>query len=168
MKKNKQTNIVFTTTPLMIGEPIHLNNPARGAKTIEDLIPVLPTKKPKDYFFFILRFHRKISILKIWKLNLRRHGMSTNIDMVKSIFGEVFEWIADYYWSIDKTPEHSFDEIKDAYNAAEKEFNNSGIDKDVITVYYLSELEQMFKIIANQDEERRAIDQIRILTSHKN
>lgn len=24
MKKNKQTNIVFTTTPLMIGEPIHL------------------------------------------------------------------------------------------------------------------------------------------------
>lgn len=52
MKKNKQTNIVFTTTPLMIGEPIQLKNPARGAKTIEDLIPVLPTKKPKDYFFY--------------------------------------------------------------------------------------------------------------------
>lgn len=51
MKKNKQTNIVFTTTPLMFGEPIQLKNPARGAKTIEDLIPVLPTKKPKDYFF---------------------------------------------------------------------------------------------------------------------
>lgn len=52
MKKNKQTNIVFTTTPLMFGEPIQLKNPARGAKTIEDLIPVLPTKKPKDYFFY--------------------------------------------------------------------------------------------------------------------
>ena len=52
MKKNKQTNIVFTTTPLMIGEPIQLKNPARGAKTVEDLIPVLPTKKPKDYFFY--------------------------------------------------------------------------------------------------------------------
>lgn len=36
----------------MIGEPIQLKNPARGAKTIEDLIPVLPTKKPKDYFFY--------------------------------------------------------------------------------------------------------------------
>ena len=92
--------------------------------------------------------------------------MSTNIDMVKSIFGEVFEWITDYYWSIDKTPEHSFEEIKDAYIAAEKKFNNSGIDKDVITVYYLSELEQMFKIIANQDEEARAIEQIRVLTNH--
>ena len=52
MKKNKQTNIVFTTTPLMFGEPIQLKNPARGAKTIEDLIPVLPTKKPRDYFFY--------------------------------------------------------------------------------------------------------------------
>ena len=93
--------------------------------------------------------------------------MSTNIDMVKSIFGEVFEWITDYYWSIDKTPEHSFDEIKDAYIAAEKKFNNSGIDKDVITVYYLSELEQMFKIIANQDEEKRAIEQIRVLTKSR-
>ena len=93
--------------------------------------------------------------------------MSTNIDMVKSIFGEVSEWITDYYWSIDKTPEHSFEEIKDAYIAAEKKFNNSGIDKDVITVYYLSELEQMFNIIAEQDEEARAIDQIRVLTSHK-
>ena len=29
MKKNKQTNIVFTTTPLMFGEPIQLNNPAK-------------------------------------------------------------------------------------------------------------------------------------------
>lgn len=93
--------------------------------------------------------------------------MSTNIDMVKNIFGEVSEWITDYYWSIDKTPEHSFEEIKDAYIAAEKKFNNSGIDKDVITVYYLSELEQMFNIIANQDEEERAIEQIRLLTSHK-
>ena len=93
--------------------------------------------------------------------------MSTNLDMVKSIFGEIFEWITDYYWSIDKTPEHSFEEIKDAYIAAEKKFNNSGIDKDVITVYYLSELEQMFNIIAEQDEERRAIEQIRLLTSHK-
>lgn len=93
--------------------------------------------------------------------------MSTNLDMVKSIFGEVFEWITDYYWSIDKTPEHSFEEIKDAYIAAEKKFNNSGIDKDVITVYYLSELEQMFNIIAEQDEETRAIEQIRVLTSHK-
>jgi len=93
--------------------------------------------------------------------------MSTNIDMVKSIFGEVFEWITDYYWSIDKTPEHSFEEIKDAYIAAEKKFNNSGIDKDVITVYYLSELEQMFKIIANQDEEERAIEQIRVLTKSR-
>ena len=93
--------------------------------------------------------------------------MSTNIDMVKSIFGEVFEWITDYYWSIDKTPEHSFEEIKDAYIAAEKKFNNSGIDKDVITVYYLSEIEQMFNIIAEQDEEARAVEQIRVLTSHK-
>lgn len=93
--------------------------------------------------------------------------MSTNLDMVKSIFGEVFEWITDYYWSIDKTPEHSFEEIKDAYIAAEKKFNNSGIDKDVITVYYLSELEQMFKIIANQDEEERAIEQIRVLTKSR-
>lgn len=90
--------------------------------------------------------------------------MSTNIDMVKSIFGEVSEWITDYYWSIDKTPEHSFEEIKDAYIAAEKKFNNSGINKDVITVYYLSELEQMFNIIAEQDEEERAIEQIRVLT----
>lgn len=93
--------------------------------------------------------------------------MSTNIDMVKSIFGEVFEWITDYYWSIDKTPEHSFEEIKDAYIAAEKKFNNSGIDKDVITVYYLSELEQMFNIIAEQDEEERAIKQIRVLTKSR-
>lgn len=93
--------------------------------------------------------------------------MSTNLDMVKSIFGEVFEWITDYYWSIDKTPEHSFEEIKDAYIAAEKKFNNSGIDKDVITVYYLSELEQMFNIIANQDEEERAIEQIRVLTKSR-
>lgn len=93
--------------------------------------------------------------------------MSTNIDMVKNIFGEVFEWITDYYWSIDKTPEHSFEEIKNAYIAAEKKFNNSGIDKDVITVYYLSELEQMFKIIANQDEEKRAIEQIRVLTKSR-
>ena len=93
--------------------------------------------------------------------------MSTNIDMVKSIFGEVFEWITDYYWSIDKTPEHSFEEIKDAYIAAEKKFNNSGIDEDVITVYYLSELEQMFNIIAEQDEEERAIEQIRVLTKSR-
>ena len=93
--------------------------------------------------------------------------MSTNVDMVKSIFGEVFEWITDYYWSIDKTPEHSFEEIKDAYIVAEKKFNNSGIDKDVITVYYLSELEQMFNIIAEQDEEARAIDQIRVLTKSR-
>lgn len=93
--------------------------------------------------------------------------MSTNIDMVKNIFGEVFEWITDYYWSIDKTPEHSFEEIKDAYIAAEKKFNNSGIDKDVITVYYLSELEQMFNIIAEQDEEERAIEQIRVLTKSR-
>mgnify|MGYP001741149465 CR=1 FL=1 len=93
--------------------------------------------------------------------------MSTNLDMVKNIFGEVFEWITDYYWSIDKTPEHSFEEIKDAYIAAKRKFNNSGIDEDVITVYYLSELEQMFNIIANQDEEERAIEQIRLLTSHK-
>lgn len=93
--------------------------------------------------------------------------MSTNIDMVKSIFGEVFEWITDYYWSIDKTPEHSFEEIKDAYTAAEKKFNNSGIDKDVITVYYLSELKQMFNIIAEQDEEKRAIEQIRVLTKSR-
>lgn len=93
--------------------------------------------------------------------------MSTNIDMVKSIFGEVSEWITDYYWSIDKTPEHSFEEIKDAYIAAEKKFNNSGIDKDVITVYYLSELEQMFNIIAEQDEETRAIEQIRVLTKSR-
>ena len=93
--------------------------------------------------------------------------MSTNIDMVKSIFEEVFEWITDYYWSIDKTPEHSFEEIKDAYIAAEKKFNNSGIDKDVITVYYLSELEQMFNIIAEQDEEERAIEQIRVLTKSR-
>jgi len=93
--------------------------------------------------------------------------MSTNIDMVKSIFGEVFEWITDYYWSIDKTPEHSFEEIKDAYIAAEKKFNNSGIDKDVITVYYLSELEQMFNIIAEQDEETRTIEQIRVLTKSR-
>lgn len=93
--------------------------------------------------------------------------MSTNLDMVKSIFGEVFEWITDYYWSIDKTPEHSFEEIKDAYIAAEKKFNNSGIDKDVITVYYLSELEQMFNIIAEQDEEERAIEQIRVLTKSR-
>ena len=93
--------------------------------------------------------------------------MSTNIDMVKSIFGEVFEWITDYYWSIDKTPEHSFEEIKDAYIAAEKKFNNSGIDEDVITVYYLSELEQMFNIIAEQDEEERAVEQIRVLTKSR-
>lgn len=93
--------------------------------------------------------------------------MSTNIDMVKNIFGEVSEWITDYYWSIDKTPEHSFEEIKDAYIAAEKKFNNSGIDKDVITVYYLSELEQMFNIIAEQDEEERAIEQIRVLTKSR-
>lgn len=93
--------------------------------------------------------------------------MSTNLDMVKSIFGEVFEWITDYYWSIDKTPEHSFEEIKDAYIAAEKKFNNSGIDKDVITVYYLSELEQMFNIIAEQDEETHAIEQIRVLTKSR-
>lgn len=93
--------------------------------------------------------------------------MSTNLDIAKSIFGEVFEWITDYYWSIDKTPEHSFEEIKDAYTAAEKKFNNSGIDKDVITVYYLSELEQMFNIIAEQDEEARAIDQIRVLTKSR-
>lgn len=93
--------------------------------------------------------------------------MSTNIDMVKGIFGEVSEWITDYYWSIDKTPEHSFEEIKDAYIAAEKKFNNSGIDKDVITVYYLSELEQMFNIIAEQDEEERAIEQIRVLTKSR-
>ena len=93
--------------------------------------------------------------------------MSTNIDMVKSIFGEVFEWITDYYWSIDKTPEHSFEEIKDAYIAAEKKFNNSGIDKDVITVYYLSELGQMFNIIAEQDEEERVIEQIRVLTKSR-
>lgn len=93
--------------------------------------------------------------------------MSTNLDMAKGIFGEVFEWITDYYWSIDKTPEHSFEEIKDAYIAAEKKFNNSGIDKDVITVYYLSELEQMFKIIAEQDEEKRAIEQIRVLTKSR-
>ena len=93
--------------------------------------------------------------------------MSTNLDMVKNIFGEVFEWITDYYWSIDKTPEHSFEEIKDAYIAAEKKFNNSGIDKDVITVYYLSELEQMFNIIAEQDEEERAIEQIRVLTKSR-
>ena len=93
--------------------------------------------------------------------------MSTNIDMVKNIFGEVFEWITDYYWSIDKTPEHSFEEIKDAYIAAEKKFNNSGIDKDVITVYYLSELERMFNIIAEQDEEERAIEQIRVLTKSR-
>ena len=93
--------------------------------------------------------------------------MSTNIDMVKGIFGEVFEWITDYYWSIDKTPEHSFEEIKDAYTAAKKKFNNSGIDKDVITVYYLSELEQMFNIIAEQDEEERAIEQIRVLTKSR-
>lgn len=93
--------------------------------------------------------------------------MSTNLDMVKGIFGEVFEWITDYYWSIDKTPEHSFEEIKNAYIAAEKKFNNSGIDKDVITVYYLSELEQMFNIIAEQDEEERAIEQIRVLTKSR-
>lgn len=93
--------------------------------------------------------------------------MSTNLDMVKSIFGEVFEWITDYYWSIDKKPEHSFEEIKDAYIATEKKFNNSGIDKDVITVYYLSELEQMFNIIAEQDEEERAIEQIRVLTKSR-
>lgn len=93
--------------------------------------------------------------------------MSTNLDMVKNIFGEVSEWITDYYWSIDKTPEHSFEEIKDAYIAAEKKFNNSGIDKDVITVYYLSELEQMFNIIAEQDEETRAIEQIRVLTKSR-
>ena len=93
--------------------------------------------------------------------------MSTNLDMAKSIFGEVFEWITDYYWSIDKTPEHNFEEIKDAYIAAEKKFNNSGIDKDVITVYYLSELEQMFNIIAEQDEEERAIEQIRVLTKSR-
>lgn len=93
--------------------------------------------------------------------------MSTNLDMVKSIFGEVSEWITDYYWSIDKTPKHSFEEIKDAYIAAEKKFNNSGIDKDVITVYYLSELEQMFNIIAEQDEEERAIEQIRVLTKSR-
>ena len=93
--------------------------------------------------------------------------MSTNLDMVKSIFGEVSEWITDYYWSIDKTPEHSFEEIKDAYIAAKRKFNNSGIDEDVITVYYLSELEQMFNIIANQDEEERAIEQIRVLTKSR-
>ena len=93
--------------------------------------------------------------------------MSTNLDMVKSIFGEVFEWITDYYWSIDKTPEHSFEEIKDAYIATEKKFNKSGIDKDVITVYYLSELEQIFNIIAEQDEEERAIEQIRVLTKSR-
>lgn len=96
--------------------------------------------------------------------------MSTNLDMVKSIFGEVSEWITDYYWSIDKTPEHSFEEIKDAYIEAKRKFNNSGIDKDVITVYYLyylSELEQMFNIIANQDEEERAIEQIRVLTKSR-
>ena len=93
--------------------------------------------------------------------------MSTNLDMAKDIFGEVSEWITDYYWSIDKTPEHSFEEIKDAYIAAEKKFNNSGIDKDVITVYYLSELEQMFNIIAEQDEEERAIEQIRVLTKSR-
>ena len=93
--------------------------------------------------------------------------MSTNLDMAKSIFGEVFEWITDYYWSIDKTPEHSFEEIKDAYIAAKRKFNNSGIDEDVITVYYLSELEQMFNIIAEQDEEERAIEQIRVLTKSR-
>ena len=93
--------------------------------------------------------------------------MSTDLDMVKNIFGEVFEWITDYYWSIDKTPEHSFEEIKDAYIAAEKKFNNSGIDKDVISVYYLSELEQMFNIIAEQDEEERAIEQIHVLTKSR-
>ena len=93
--------------------------------------------------------------------------MSTNLDMAKSIFGEVSEWITDYYWSIDKTPEHSFEEIKDAYITAKRKFNNSGIDKDVITVYYLSELEQMFNIIAEQDEEERAIEQIRVLTKSR-
>ena len=93
--------------------------------------------------------------------------MSTNLDMVKSIFGEVFEWITDYYWSIDKTPEHSFEEIKDAYVAAEKKFNNSSIEKDVPTICYLADVEELFKIIANQDEEEHAIKQIRILTSHK-
>ena len=93
--------------------------------------------------------------------------MSTNLDMTKDIFGEVFEWITDYYWSIDKTPERNFEEIKDAYIAAKKKFNNSGIDEDVITVYYLSELEQMFNIIAEQDEEKRAIEQIRVLTKSR-
>ena len=93
--------------------------------------------------------------------------MSTNFDMAKGIFGTVSEWIKDYYWSIDKTPEHSFEEIKDAYIAAKKKFNNSGIKKDGVTAWYLAEVEEMFKIIANQDEEERAIKQIRILTSHK-
>ena len=92
--------------------------------------------------------------------------MSTNLDMTKDIFGTVSEWIKDYYWSIDKTPEHSFEEIKDAYIAAKKKFNNSGIKKDGVTTWYLAEVKEMFKIIASQDEERRAIDQIRILTSH--
>lgn len=93
--------------------------------------------------------------------------MSTNLDMVKNIFGEVSEWINNYYWSINEKPEHSFDEIKDAYNAAEKEFNKSGIEKDDDTADYLAEIEQMFNIIAEQDEEARAIEQIRVLTSHK-
>ena len=93
--------------------------------------------------------------------------MSTNLDMTKDIFGEVFEWIVNFYWNIPNTRKHSFDEIKDAYVAAEKKFNNSSIEKDVPTICYLADVEELFKIIANQDEEERAIKQIRILTSHK-
>lgn len=94
--------------------------------------------------------------------------MSTNLDMAKGIFGEVSEWINNYYWSIDEKAEHSFDEIKDAYNAAEKKFNKNNIEKDDDTTDYLAEIEQMFNIIANQNEEERTIEQIRLLTSHKN
>lgn len=93
--------------------------------------------------------------------------MSTNLDMAKGIFEEVSEWMKDYYWSIEKTPEHSFEEIKDAYIAAEKKFKNSGIKKVGTVLWYLAEVEEIFKIIANQDEEKRAIEQIRVLTNHK-
>ena len=93
--------------------------------------------------------------------------MSTNLDIAESIFGEVSEWMKDYYWSIEKTPEHSFEEIKDAYIAAEKKFNNSGIKKVGTVLWYLAEIEEIFNIISSQDEERRAVEQIRTLTSHK-
>ena len=93
--------------------------------------------------------------------------MSTNLDMAKGIFGEVFEWMNNFYWNTPDTRTHSFDEIKDAYIAAEKKFNNSSIEKDVTTVCYLTEIEELFKIIANQDEEERAIEQIRVLTKSR-